>query len=135
MKNNKKYLVFILWYSKSMANFVAFHWNISSSINLLFLKSELWITSTFFYTELMRNVGLFFVNQFFKPKLGIMPNSTAVLVLVLYRGNLGLFWNLLLILRILTYIYIFFQEEGWLMGYKDATGQKGMFPANFTRPI
>jgi amphiphysin len=27
------------------------------------------------------------------------------------------------------------QEEGWLMGYKDATGQKGMFPANFTRPI
>jgi len=27
------------------------------------------------------------------------------------------------------------QEEGWLMGYKEATGQKGMFPANFTRPI
>lgn len=27
------------------------------------------------------------------------------------------------------------QEEGWLMGLKDSTGQKGMFPANFTRPI
>jgi len=27
------------------------------------------------------------------------------------------------------------QEEGWLMGIKEATGQKGMFPANFTRPI
>ena len=31
-------------------------------------------------------------------------------------------------------IYIF-QEEGWLMGYKESNGQKGMFPANFTRPI
>merc|ERR1719219_3399984 len=27
------------------------------------------------------------------------------------------------------------QEEGWLMGIKEATGQKGMFPANFTRPM
>ncbi len=27
------------------------------------------------------------------------------------------------------------QEEGWLMGVKEATGDKGMFPANFTRPI
>ncbi|CAB4065802.1 AMPH [Lepeophtheirus salmonis] len=27
------------------------------------------------------------------------------------------------------------QEEGWLMGYKDKDGSKGMFPANFTRPI
>ena len=27
-------------YSKNMANFKAFHWDISSSINLLFLKSE-----------------------------------------------------------------------------------------------
>jgi amphiphysin len=27
------------------------------------------------------------------------------------------------------------QEEGWLMGIKETTGQKGMFPANFTRPI
>jgi len=26
------------------------------------------------------------------------------------------------------------QEEGWLMGVKD-NGEKGMFPANFTRPI
>jgi amphiphysin len=26
-------------------------------------------------------------------------------------------------------------EEGWLMGVKEATGQKGMFPANFTRPV
>jgi len=27
------------------------------------------------------------------------------------------------------------QEEGWLMGVKDSTGQKGLFPANFTKPI
>jgi len=27
------------------------------------------------------------------------------------------------------------QEDGWLMGIKKSTGQKGMFPANFTRPI
>ena len=27
------------------------------------------------------------------------------------------------------------QEEGWLMGTKESTGQKGMFPANFTRPV
>jgi len=27
------------------------------------------------------------------------------------------------------------QEEGWLMGIKESTGQKGLFPANFTRPI
>merc|ERR1712227_1182705 len=27
------------------------------------------------------------------------------------------------------------QEEGWLMGMKEATGQKGLFPANFAKPI
>jgi len=27
------------------------------------------------------------------------------------------------------------QEEGWLMGVKESTGQKGLFPANFTRPM
>jgi len=27
------------------------------------------------------------------------------------------------------------QEEGWLMGIKESTGEKGMFPANFTRPL
>ncbi|KAG8181176.1 hypothetical protein JTE90_010948 [Oedothorax gibbosus] len=27
------------------------------------------------------------------------------------------------------------QEEGWLMGTKESTGDKGLFPANFTRPI
>ncbi|XP_073984899.1 amphiphysin isoform X4 [Rhodnius prolixus] len=27
------------------------------------------------------------------------------------------------------------QEEGWLMGLKESTGEKGMFPANFTRPL
>jgi len=27
------------------------------------------------------------------------------------------------------------QEEGWLMGIRSSTGQKGLFPANFTRPI
>jgi len=27
------------------------------------------------------------------------------------------------------------QEEGWLTGIKKSTGQKGLFPANFTKPI
>lgn len=27
------------------------------------------------------------------------------------------------------------QEEGWLMGIKEGTNEKGMFPANFTRPM
>ncbi|XP_071523131.1 myc box-dependent-interacting protein 1 isoform X8 [Panulirus ornatus] len=27
------------------------------------------------------------------------------------------------------------QEEGWLTGVKEATSEKGLFPANFTRPI
>ncbi|XP_050740369.1 myc box-dependent-interacting protein 1-like isoform X2 [Eriocheir sinensis] len=27
------------------------------------------------------------------------------------------------------------QEEGWLTGIKDGTNEKGLFPANFTRPI
>lgn len=27
------------------------------------------------------------------------------------------------------------QEEGWLMGIKETTMEKGMFPANFTRPL
>ncbi|XP_075169256.1 amphiphysin isoform X2 [Haematobia irritans] len=27
------------------------------------------------------------------------------------------------------------QEEGWLMGEKEGTNEKGLFPANFTRPI
>jgi len=27
------------------------------------------------------------------------------------------------------------QEEGWLMGTKDGSPEKGMFPANFTRPL
>ncbi|CAD6241222.1 GSCOCG00009232001-RA-CDS [Cotesia congregata] len=27
------------------------------------------------------------------------------------------------------------QEEGWLMGIKEGTNEKGMFPANFTKPL
>lgn len=27
------------------------------------------------------------------------------------------------------------QEEGWLMGVKETSGEKGMFPANFTKPL
>ncbi|XP_055316195.1 myc box-dependent-interacting protein 1 isoform X2 [Sitodiplosis mosellana] len=27
------------------------------------------------------------------------------------------------------------QEEGWLMGQKEGTNEKGLFPANFTRPL
>ena len=31
--------------------------------------------------------------------------------------------------------YFRLQEDGWLMGVKDGTQEKGMFPANFTRPL
>ena len=42
MKNEKiNYIVHGFSYSKSIANFEAFRWNISSSINLLFLKSDI----------------------------------------------------------------------------------------------
>jgi hypothetical protein len=34
-----------------------------------------------------------------------------------------------------VYTYLCLQEEGWLMGIKESTGEKGMFPANFTRPL
>ena len=34
-----------------------------------------------------------------------------------------------------TLFFVLFQEEGWLMGQKDSDGSKGMFPANFTRPV
>lgn len=27
------------------------------------------------------------------------------------------------------------QEDGWLLGIKESTGEKGLFPANFTKPI
>lgn len=27
------------------------------------------------------------------------------------------------------------QEEGWLMGIREVNGQRGLFPANFTRPV
>uniref|UniRef100_A0A5S6QLU1 SH3 domain-containing GRB2-like protein n=1 Tax=Trichuris muris TaxID=70415 RepID=A0A5S6QLU1_TRIMR len=27
------------------------------------------------------------------------------------------------------------QDDGWLMGVKEVTGQKGVFPANFTKPL
>uniref|UniRef100_A0A0A9WTK8 Amphiphysin n=1 Tax=Lygus hesperus TaxID=30085 RepID=A0A0A9WTK8_LYGHE len=39
------------------------------------------------------------------------------------------------IIRVVTYEDPEEQEEGWLMGVKETTGEKGMFPANFTRPL
>ena len=39
------------------------------------------------------------------------------------------------IIRVVEYDDPEEQEEGWLMGLKEATGEKGMFPANFTRPL
>ena len=39
------------------------------------------------------------------------------------------------IIRVVEYDDPEEQEEGWLMGVKEATGEKGLFPANFTRPI
>ena len=38
MKNKKKLRTSVFSYSKSMANFEAFNWNISSSVNLFFLN-------------------------------------------------------------------------------------------------
>ncbi|XP_049869850.1 myc box-dependent-interacting protein 1 isoform X1 [Pectinophora gossypiella] len=39
------------------------------------------------------------------------------------------------IIRVVEYDDPEEQEEGWLMGIKESTNEKGMFPANFTRPI
>ncbi|XP_034249245.1 myc box-dependent-interacting protein 1 isoform X3 [Thrips palmi] len=39
------------------------------------------------------------------------------------------------IIRVVEYDDPEEQEEGWLMGIKEGTGDKGMFPANFTRPL
>ncbi|PNF18163.1 hypothetical protein B7P43_G01816 [Cryptotermes secundus] len=39
------------------------------------------------------------------------------------------------IIRVVEYDDPEEQEEGWLMGVKEGTGEKGMFPANFTRPL
>lgn len=39
------------------------------------------------------------------------------------------------IIRVVQYDDPEEQEEGWLMGIKESTGEKGMFPANFTRPL
>lgn len=39
------------------------------------------------------------------------------------------------IIRVVEYDDPEEQEEGWLMGVKEGSGEKGMFPANFTRPL
>ncbi|CAN7981381.1 unnamed protein product [Ixodes pacificus] len=39
------------------------------------------------------------------------------------------------IIRVIEYDDPEEQEEGWLMGIKESSGEKGLFPANFTRPI
>ncbi|KAL1452783.1 hypothetical protein WDU94_006980 [Cyamophila willieti] len=39
------------------------------------------------------------------------------------------------IIRVVEYDDPEEQEEGWLMGVKETSGEKGMFPANFTRPL
>ncbi|XP_015783576.1 myc box-dependent-interacting protein 1 isoform X2 [Tetranychus urticae] len=39
------------------------------------------------------------------------------------------------IIRVVEYEDPEEQEEGWLVGVKESTGEKGLFPANFTKPI
>nr|CAD7193603.1 unnamed protein product [Timema douglasi] len=39
------------------------------------------------------------------------------------------------IIRVVEYDDPEEQEEGWLMGVKEGSDEKGMFPANFTRPL
>ncbi|KAK2588029.1 hypothetical protein KPH14_004102 [Odynerus spinipes] len=39
------------------------------------------------------------------------------------------------IIRVIEYDDPEEQEEGWLMGIKEGTNEKGMFPANFTKPL
>lgn len=43
-------------------------------------------------------------------------------------------WVLYIISKIINFLFLL-QEEGWLMGMKEGTDEKGMFPANFTRPL
>ena len=39
------------------------------------------------------------------------------------------------IIRVVEYEEPEEQEEGWLCGILETTNEKGLFPANFTRPI
>lgn len=39
------------------------------------------------------------------------------------------------LISLIPSLFLPLQEEGWLMGIKESTGEKGMFPANFTRPL
>lgn len=39
------------------------------------------------------------------------------------------------IIRVIEYEDPEEQEDGWLVGIKESTGEKGLFPANFTKPI
>ncbi|XP_012138926.1 amphiphysin isoform X4 [Megachile rotundata] len=39
------------------------------------------------------------------------------------------------IIRVVEYDDPEEQEQGWLMGIKEGTNEKGMFPANFTKPL
>jgi hypothetical protein len=44
-------------------------------------------------------------------------------------------FSFFVIVLFLSVFFTLLQEEGWLMGVKEGSGEKGMFPANFTRPL
>ncbi|KAG1676573.1 Myc box-dependent-interacting protein 1 [Nymphon striatum] len=39
------------------------------------------------------------------------------------------------IIQVIEFEEVEEQEDGWLMGVKEENGERGLFPANFTRPI
>jgi len=58
---------------------------------------------------------------------------------LIFRLSSAQFWIYCVRDRWMTIFFCFsflnMQEEGWLIGVKDNTGEKKMFPANFTRPL
>ena len=41
----------------------------------------------------------------------------------------------LLKLCLMTLVWLYLQDPGWLMGVRKINNQKGVFPENFTKPV
>lgn len=55
------------------------------------------------------------------------PEDQVIIILLISSTTIWLMQTKLCVLSS--------QEEGWLMGQKEGTNEKGLFPANFTRPL
>ena len=84
MKNKDNYLCGFL-YSKSMANFEAFCWKFSSSINILFLKS-VWSSSVKMFNILYRGIYFHQKLKLFHDVLWNFQNFSEILNFKMLKG-------------------------------------------------